>query len=37
MSEFENPRIMAIWSFACRFIAPPALTVILVFGIIASL
>ena len=37
MSEFENPRIMAVWSFACRFIAPPALTVILIFGIIASL
>jgi len=31
-SEFENPAVMAVWSFACRFIVPPAVAFILVFG-----
>lgn len=31
-SEFENPRIMALWSFACRYVVPPAVAFILVFG-----
>lgn len=31
-SEFENPKVLAAWSFACRFIVPPAVAFILVFG-----
>lgn len=31
-SEFENPQVMAIWSFACRYVVPPAVAFILVFG-----
>jgi len=31
-SEFENPKVMALWSFACRFVVPPAVAFILVFG-----
>ncbi len=31
-SEFENPRMMALWRFACRYVVPPAVTFILVFG-----
>lgn len=31
-SEFENPATMAAWSFACRFVVPPAVAFILIFG-----
>ncbi len=31
-SEFENPTVMSVWSFACRFVVPPAVAFILVFG-----
>lgn len=31
-SEFENPAVMAVWSFACRFVVPPAVAFILIFG-----
>ena len=31
-AEFDNPTVLAAWSFACRFIVPPAVAFILVFG-----
>ena len=31
-TEFDNPTVLAVWSFACRFVVPPAVAFILVFG-----